>query len=49
VAINAAKTHCIHGHDFTPGNTALIRGHHRDCRTCMRKRNQDYKARKRAA
>jgi hypothetical protein len=33
-AINAAKTHCIHGHEFTPENTITNRLGHRWCRTC---------------
>jgi len=33
-AINARKTHCIHGHEFTPENTYPRRGVLRDCRAC---------------
>lgn len=35
-AINAAKTHCTRGHEFTPENTmdAGPPGHGRKCRTC---------------
>lgn len=38
-AINASKTHCIRGHEFTPENT-YIRGDtgHRQCRVCLRAR-----------
>jgi hypothetical protein len=32
-AANAAKTHCIRGHEFTPENTYLTRKG-RDCRIC---------------
>lgn len=32
-AINARKTHCIHGHEFTPANTYL-KGTARYCRAC---------------
>lgn len=32
-AVNAAKTHCIHGHEFTPENTLPNQGA-RKCRTC---------------
>jgi hypothetical protein len=32
------KTHCIHGHEFTPENTTLWSGH-RVCRTCSRLRD----------
>lgn len=38
-AINAAKTHCKHGHEFTPENTYIhtIKGHtQRQCLTCRR-------------
>ena len=31
--INARKTHCIHGHEFTPENT-YIKGGWRICREC---------------
>lgn len=33
-AINARKTHCPHGHEYTPANTYLRKGKHRLCRTC---------------
>lgn len=36
VAANAAKTHCRHGHEFTPENTYLHRGTRRHCRQCNR-------------
>lgn len=32
-AINARKTHCVHGHEFSPENTYL-NGSKRACRTC---------------
>ncbi len=37
-AINAAKTHCIHGHEYTPENTYSppTRPEHRNCRECIR-------------
>lgn len=28
------QTHCQHGHEFTPENTAISRRGHRRCRTC---------------
>lgn len=28
------RTHCKHGHEFTPENTYLNRGKYRQCRTC---------------
>ena len=33
-AINARKTHCIRGHEFTPENTKPREGDKRHCRTC---------------
>jgi hypothetical protein len=37
------KTHCIHGHAFTPENT-IVRGGHRRCRTCHNRRcNKRYR------
>lgn len=33
--VNARKTHCVHGHPFTPDNTRLKYGH-RLCRICAR-------------
>lgn len=47
-ARNAAKTHCIHGHEFTPENT----GHQKSgkyCMECKRMFNRECYARKRAA
>jgi hypothetical protein len=35
-AVNARKTHCIHGHEFTPENTYLFPSGGRGCRTCRR-------------
>ena len=43
-AINARKTHCIHGHPFDEKNTYITSAGHRLCRTCNRER-----ARKRQA
>jgi hypothetical protein len=43
VADNARKTHCKHGHEFTPANTYLrprSGGNHRQCRTCAALRQQ---------
>jgi hypothetical protein len=36
-AVNARKTHCIHGHEFTPGNTYRPPGrpNTRHCRACI--------------
>jgi hypothetical protein len=33
---NKARTHCIHGHEFTPENTRITNLGHRDCRTCRK-------------
>lgn len=33
-AINARKTHCDHGHEYTPENTILRKDGHRRCREC---------------
>jgi len=38
VAVNARKTHCVHGHEFTPENTYHYRdakGRRRICKTCV--------------
>lgn len=35
--LNALKTHCKHGHEFTPENT-WYEGHWRRCRTCRSKK-----------
>lgn len=33
---NAAKTHCVNGHEFTPENTYVFPNGHRKCRACKR-------------
>lgn len=38
--IYATRTHCEHGHLYTPENTMLIKGRWRKCRTCDRLRKQ---------
>ena len=49
-AANAAKTHCIRGHEFTPENTHVRKGGGRDCRTCRAAADcARYRARKAAA
>lgn len=35
-AVNRRKTHCIHGHEFTPENTRVNTKGHRECRACAR-------------
>lgn len=46
---NSKKTHCIHGHEFTPVNTYIRKNGSRQCRACQRKRSRASKARTRAA
>jgi len=49
---NRSKTHCRHGHEFTPENTLLlIRATHveRQCRACSTDRNRTFRARKKVA
>jgi len=54
-ARNAAKTHCIHGHEFTPENTYRIkpsrtqRNGARGCRACRRLAHARAEERKKAA
>jgi hypothetical protein len=37
------KTHCKHGHEFTPENTSLDSRGHKRCRTCTRERDRKRK------
>lgn len=46
--INARKTHCIHGHEFTPENTYVTKKGQRYCRACQRRRDEAYRQRRRA-
>jgi hypothetical protein len=39
-AVNARKTHCIHGHPFTPENTYVSPSGMRGCRTCRTARGR---------
>lgn len=40
---NATKTHCMHGHEFTPENTAYnARTNKRACRICMRESSRSF-------
>lgn len=50
-AVNARKTHCIHGHEFTPENTYFKNGKHpgRQCRKCIAASNARRYERKKAA
>ena len=45
---NRGKTHCKHGHEFTPENT-YPQPTGRGCRECRRLSHQRYEARRRAA
>lgn len=45
-AINKAKTHCLHGHEFTPDNTRIIAGGKRQCVQCGARRQREFRARR---
>lgn len=45
----AAKTHCVHGHEYDERNTYRKPSGHRDCRKCGAARQRRYQARKKAA
>ena len=38
---NARKTHCVHGHEFTPENTSIKSDGARGCRTCSSIRSRE--------
>jgi hypothetical protein len=42
-ALNARKTHCNHGHAFTPENTYSYRGY-RHCRECRNRTNRELRS-----
>jgi hypothetical protein len=42
--LNAMKTHCLRGHEFTEENTFVFRGH-RQCRACKRLSKKNRRAR----
>jgi hypothetical protein len=44
-ALAARKTHCVHGHEFTPENTRIRSGQRR-CLMCDRRHKQESKARR---
>lgn len=39
-AINARKTHCKYGHQFTPENTYLTKEKTRKCKTCVKRQSR---------
>lgn len=45
-ARNAAKTHCVAGHEFTPENTYVRENGRRDCKTCKSRRMKEFYARR---
>lgn len=45
-AVNAVKTHCDYGHEFTESNTYRYPSGRRSCRTCKDRTNAEYRARK---
>ena len=47
--VNAAKTHCKHGHEFTSVNTIVAPDGHRACRACRPRVDRTYRDRRRAA
>lgn len=47
-ALNAKKTHCKYGHEFTEENTAIYNGK-RSCRKCYRRRLRERRAARQGA
>jgi hypothetical protein len=47
-AVNARKTECAQGHEYTPENTYIRTGGERQCRACTRRWQREYRARKKA-
>jgi hypothetical protein len=43
-AVNARKTHCLHGHAFDEANTYTDKSGRRQCRTCRRRNNRKHLA-----
>jgi hypothetical protein len=47
-AMNVRKTHCAHGHEFTPENTFTMSNGGRGCRACRRKHWAEQAAQRKA-
>jgi len=43
----AGRTHCMHGHPFTPDNLVVSSLPRRDCRECSNRRGRECRARRR--
>ncbi len=41
IALKAAQTHCIHGHDFDAKNTYIRSNGTRECRACKKRRRRE--------
>lgn len=48
LAVRTARTHCVHGHEFTPENTYVTKEGWRNCRACSREKMRRRSAAKRA-
>jgi len=44
MALNARKTHCKRGHEFTPENTRISKAGNRNCITCLETRRDGWSA-----
>src|SRR5690606_27636904 len=44
-AVNARKTHCVNGHEFSAENTHIRPTGWRECKTCKRRQNRASKER----
>ena len=44
--LNAAKTHCVNGHEFTASNTRVDPNRGRICRACQREATARYRSRR---